>query len=79
MMVRRVTWPVYSVAGKPTAFHDMSIPLVIQGYMIIMKGEEGAIRERMLVAKWKGMSCYHPLVKGSPRQVAEHYQVLCAS
>ena len=50
MVVKRVNWPhevVYSVAGKPAAFQDMSLLLFVQGYMIIMKGEVGAIRERM--------------------------------
>ena len=50
MVVRRVTWlheVVYSADGKPAAFQDLSIPLFIQGYSTIMKGEEGAIRERM--------------------------------
>ena len=48
--VRKVTSPhevVYTVARKPTAYQDISIPLFIQGYMIIMEGEEGAIKERI--------------------------------
>lgn len=38
---------VYTVAGKPAAYQDISIPLFVEGYLVIMKGEEGAIRQRM--------------------------------
>ena len=50
MVVRRVTWPhevVYTMAWKPAAYQDMSLALFVQGYMIIMKDEEWAIKERM--------------------------------
>ena len=50
MVVKRVTWPhevVYSAAGKPAAYEDLSIPLFIKGYRIVMKGEEGAIKDKM--------------------------------
>ena len=46
----RVTWPhevVYTAVGKPAAYQDLALALFVQGYMIIMKREEGAINERM--------------------------------
>ena len=49
-MRRRVTWlhkMVYTVARKPAPYQDMSLALLVQGYMIIMKGEDGALKERM--------------------------------
>ena len=56
-VVRKVTWPhkvVYTAARKPTAYQDISMPLLVQDYMIIMEGEEGAIKERM-VSHLKGL------------------------
>ena len=50
MVVRKVTWPhdvVYTTAGKPAAYQNISIHLFIQGYMIIIEGEEWVIRERV--------------------------------
>ena len=50
MMVNKVTWlheGVYSTGGKPAAYEDLFIPLFIKGYLIIMKREEGAIKDKM--------------------------------
>ena len=48
MVVKRVTWlneVVYSVAEKPAVYEDLSISLFIKGYLSVMKGEEGAIKD----------------------------------
>ena len=50
MVVRQLPWPhklVYTVVRKSEAYQDISIPLFVQGYLVIMEGEEGAIRQRM--------------------------------
>ena len=52
MVVKRITWPyeviyMYSVAGKPAIYEELSLPLFVQGYLIVMKGEERAIRAKM--------------------------------
>ena len=50
MVVKSVIWPyevVYTMARKPAVYQDMSLPLFLQGYMIIMKDDEGATKERM--------------------------------
>ena len=52
MVVRRITWPhegIYSEDGKPAAYDELSIPLFVQGYFIVMKGEEEAIRARLAI------------------------------
>ena len=49
-MVKTVTWPhwlVYSVAEKPAAYEDLAIPFFVQGYLIVIKSEEQAIKEKM--------------------------------
>lgn len=50
MVVKMVAWlheVIYSVAGKLAAYEDLSMPLFMQGYLIVMKGEERAIKEKM--------------------------------
>ena len=50
MVVKRVTWPhevVYSAVGKPAACEDLSIRMFIKGYLIVLKGVEGAIKDKM--------------------------------
>ena len=42
-VLTKVTWPhktVYTSAGKTAAYQDISIPLFVQGYLIIMDSEE---------------------------------------
>ena len=46
----KVTWPhkvVFTSAGKPASYQDISIPQFVHEYMIIMEDEEVAINERM--------------------------------
>ena len=33
--------------GTPTAYEDLSIPLFVKGYLIVVKGEEGVIKDKM--------------------------------
>ena len=50
MVVKRITWlheVVYMAAGKSVAYEELSIPLVVQGYLIIMRGEKDAVRAKM--------------------------------
>ena len=50
MVVNKVTWPhnvVYSTDGKPAVYLDLPIPLFVKAYLIIMKGEEGATKDKM--------------------------------
>ena len=50
MVVRRITWPhegVNSASRKPAAYEDLPTPLFVQQYLIVMKGEEEAIRAKM--------------------------------
>ena len=49
-VLHKVTWPnevVYTSEGKPASFQDLSIPLFVQGYLIIMESEEGLIKQLM--------------------------------
>ena len=50
MVVRKVDWPhhvVYTSAGKPASYQDISIPLFVQRYVIRMESEDSTIRQRM--------------------------------
>ena len=47
-VLKKVNWPhevVYTIAGKPATYQDLTIHLFIQGYVIIMEGEEGPSRQ----------------------------------
>ena len=49
-VLNKMTWPyevVYTSAGKPATYQDISIPLLIQGYLITMDSEEGPVRQKM--------------------------------
>ena len=49
-MLRKVPWPhevVYTSAGKPASYQDISIPPFVHGNVLIMEGDEVAIIERM--------------------------------
>ena len=49
-LVYKVTWPheiVYTSAGKPASYQNISIPPFVHGYMIVMVGEEVAIKKTM--------------------------------
>ena len=50
-VLNKVTWPyevVYTSAGKPAADQDISIPLFVQGYLMVMDSEEGYIRQKIV-------------------------------
>ena len=34
-------------AGKPVAYEELLIPLFVQGYLIVMRGEKEAVRAKM--------------------------------
>ena len=39
MVVKNITWPhemVYSSAGKPTAYQELSVYTFVQGYLVVM-------------------------------------------
>ena len=45
-----IAWPhevVYTSAGKPASYEELSTPLLVQGYLIVMKGEKEAVRAWM--------------------------------
>ena len=49
-VINKVIWPheiVYTSAGKPASYKDISIPQFVHRYMIIMEGDGMAIKERM--------------------------------
>ena len=44
---RHVTWPhevVYTVAGKPVVYDDISLSLFVRGYLIVMDGEKLVVK-----------------------------------
>ena len=52
MVLHKVTWPhevVYTSEGKPATYQDLSIPrsipLFIQGYLIIIDTKEGLVKK----------------------------------
>ena len=50
MVVKRLIWPhevVYTLTGKPASYEELSTPLFVHGYLIVMRGEEGAVRKKM--------------------------------
>ena len=49
-VLNKMAWPhelVYTLAGKPAAYQNISIPLFGQGYLITMDSEEGPVRQKM--------------------------------
>ena len=45
-----MTWlheVVHTVAGKPAVYDDISMPLFVQGYLIVMEDEKEAVRDQM--------------------------------
>ena len=62
MVVQKMTWPhevVYFVDVEHAEFEDLTIPKFVQGYLIIMKGEGGAITT-LKVHLQKTMELKHP-------------------
>ena len=49
-MVSKVTWPhevVYMAEGKPAAYQDMCVPLLIQQHLITMDTQYSSVKNRM--------------------------------
>ena len=43
MVIKRIMWPyevVYSLAGKPVAYEDLSVSAFVQGYLIVIHSED---------------------------------------
>ena len=73
MVENKVTWPhqvMHFMESKPAAYEDLSISLFIKGYLIVMKWEEGAVKDKMaanleeLMADldlygWQNVRAYH--------------------
>ena len=50
LVTKHVTWPhvvVYTMAGKVAVYDYISMPLFIQGYLIVMEGEKEAVKTQM--------------------------------
>ena len=50
-VLNNLTWPhevVYTLVCKPAAYQDISVPLFVQGYLIVMDTEEWFIRQKMI-------------------------------
>ena len=72
-VVRKVTWPpemVYMAEGKPAAYQDISVPLFVQGYLIIINTQDSSVKRKMgdhlkdLMAdaemyRWEKMRAFH--------------------
>ena len=73
VVVKRITWQhgvVHFAARKLAGYEDLSIPMFVQGYLIIMKDEEEAIKDKMathleeLICNaqlygWEGVRAFH--------------------
>ena len=49
-VLNKITWlhnVVYTSAGKPTSYQDMSVPQFVYGYVLVMDSEEADIRVQM--------------------------------
>ena len=49
-VLNNITWPhevVYSLAGKPASYQDMSVPQFVYEYLLVMDREEADIRVKM--------------------------------
>ena len=49
-VLKKITWPhevVYTSAGKPASYQDMSVPQFMYGYLLVMDSEEADIRVQM--------------------------------
>ena len=48
MVVKNITWPhkvVYSSTGKLATYKDLSVPLFVQGYLIVMTTVDIKLRD----------------------------------
>ena len=51
MVVHNITGPhevVYSASGKLAVFQELSVPSFVQGYLVVMSGQDTKIRDSML-------------------------------
>ena len=49
-VIHKVTWPhevVYTSEGNPASYQDLTIPLFVQGYLIVMELEQGPVKKLM--------------------------------
>ena len=47
MLLKMITWShevVYTAVGNTASYNERSIPLFVKGYLIVMRGEEEAVR-----------------------------------
>ena len=52
MVIKCITLPhkvMYSAAGKTVAYEDLSMASFVQGYLIVIRGEEGHTKDKMAV------------------------------
>ena len=50
MVVHKITWPhevVYYTLGKPAVYQELSVPTFMQGYLIVMSGQDIKTRDIM--------------------------------
>ena len=73
MLEKKVMWPhevVYSNRGKPAVYEELFLSLFVKGYLITMKGEEGATKDKMVtnledlmedleLYGWQKLRAYH--------------------
>ena len=49
-MLNKITWPhevVYTLAGMPISYQDMSVPQFVYGYLLVMDSEKADIRDQL--------------------------------
>ena len=49
-VIHKVTWPhkvVYTSEGNPASYQKLTIPLFVQGYLIVMELEEKRVKKLM--------------------------------
>ena len=50
-ILKQIVWPhelVYDPSGKPAVYDELSLPLFIQGYLVILQAERLQQKEAML-------------------------------
>ena len=50
LVTKHVTWPpkvMYAADGKTAVYNEISMPLFIQGYLIVMEEEKESVRTHM--------------------------------
>ena len=49
-VLKKITWPhevVYTSAGKPAAYQDLTVLQFVYGYLLVMESEEADIRVQL--------------------------------